>query len=195
MADTMNQSMNFNEIPNLALSSRHYSNHFQKPSLLSYDIPFQKAFPLITSVTPPRQRFIDVYVDDFISACLDTSSGSVHESETCFNIITNVFSLFFNPTTTNLPNELIRSVALSIRKLSGDGAPTEIKKILGWVIDTRRMIIAMSNDKFTKWTKSINDVLSNGYCSLKELERLIGKLVRTSRIIPGSQCYLKPIRK
>ena len=54
MTDVMNQSMNFNEIPNLAISSRHYSDHFQKPSRLSHEIPFQKAFPLITNLMLPR---------------------------------------------------------------------------------------------------------------------------------------------
>ena len=56
------------------------------------------------------------------------------------------------------------------------------------------MLIAIPNDKFTKWTKSIKDILSNGNCTAKELERLMSKLVRTSRIMPGLQCFLKLIR-
>ena len=193
MEDVMNHSMNHNILPNLALKSHHFDSHYQDPRLLPSNIPFRPSFLLISSILPPSTQFINVYVEDFICTCLDKKVSSIPESRICYNIITNVFSLFFSHNTNQLPNGLLRSVALLIRKLSGDGTPSKIKKILGWIIDTRRMLISLPIEKYKTWKKEIEAILVNGSCSPKTLECIIGKLVRISRIIPGSQCFLKPI--
>jgi len=64
-----------------------------------------------------KDRFIDLYIDNFISICLDKLVDGIHEAITCFNIITNVFDLFFALKIDSLPKNLKRKVALLLRKL------------------------------------------------------------------------------
>jgi len=52
-------------------------------------------------------------------------------------MVTNAFDLFFSSTIDKLPNRLKQKVALSLRKLKGEEAPSEIKKTLGWDLNIR----------------------------------------------------------
>ena len=64
--------------------------------------------------------------------------------------MTNIFDLFFKQNIDNLPNSLIRNFALLLKKLSGEGTPAEIKKILGWIINSRLLEIGLPITKENK---------------------------------------------
>jgi len=48
-------------------------------------------------------------------------------------------------------------------------------------------------NKQDKWIGIINTILSSKDCSAKELEQLIGKLVRASLIMPRLIAFIKPL--
>ena len=68
-------------------------------------------------------------------------------------------------------NELVpRDHVLSIRKLSGEGILSEIKNVLGWIINTRLFKIFLHPDKCKLWISSIDQALTkNKKISEKEL--------------------------
>jgi hypothetical protein len=52
--------------------------------------------------------------------------------------------------------------------------PAECQIILGWIIDTRQLIIALPRNKFVAWTNTIKTLLNTEKITNKELETLIG---------------------
>ncbi len=59
-------------------------------------------------------------------------------------------------------------------KLQAEAGLEEQKTVLGWLIDTRRLLVKLPNNKFVAWTNIIKEVMWNGTTTAKELESIIG---------------------
>ena len=86
------------------------------------------------------------------------------------------------PSTMALPSsseaEPVKSRAfLQPEKLTLEGIPAELMIVLGWLFDTRRLLVSLPTDKYNAWVGDLDDVLTKGQATLKELETL-GRLVR-----------------
>jgi hypothetical protein len=53
-----------------------------------------------------------------------------------------------------------RRPLLSPSKVAAEGAPAEIQIVLGWEMNTRRLLIGLPNDKFVAWIGDITDTLT-----------------------------------
>jgi hypothetical protein len=73
--------------------------------------------------------------------------------------------------------------------------PAECQIILGWIIDTCQLIIALPRNKFVAWTNAIKTLLNMEKITQKELETLIGRLNHAAFIIPLAQHFLGRLRK
>jgi hypothetical protein len=73
-----------------------------------------------------------------------------------------------------------RDHILPIPKFLAEAKPSERKVILGWIVDTRKLSVALPQDKFKLWTKSVEDILRRHKSPIpaKELETLMGRLTR-----------------
>ena len=69
-------------------------------------------------------------MDNFIRY-LNKVVDRIYEVTTYFNIVINIFDLFFSLVVNRLPNGLKRKVDLSLQKLRGEGTLVEEKKTLG----------------------------------------------------------------
>ena len=81
-----------------------------------------------------------------------------------------------------------------LRKLSEEGTLAEIKKNLGWIVNSRLLETELFITKGNKWIAIILDMIDHRKSSAKELEKLIGRLIRVLIIISGSSSFLKPLR-
>ncbi len=61
-------------------------------------------------------------------------------------------------------------------KLFAEAGLMETKMILGWEFDIQRLKISFHENKFIAWTTGINQLLSAGMTTAKELETTIGHL-------------------
>jgi hypothetical protein len=59
-------------------------------------------------------------------------------------------------------------------KLHAEAGLEEQKTVLGWLIDTRRLLVKLPDNKFVAWTNIIKEVMRNGTTTAKELESIIG---------------------
>ena len=98
---------------------------------MAENIPYAKADKPLFEIPTIHDNLIDLYMDDFIGVCLDRVKNGIYEATTYFNVVINTFDLFFSAVVDRLPNGLKRKVALSLRKLKGEGTPAEVKKTLG----------------------------------------------------------------
>jgi hypothetical protein len=69
-----------------------------------------------------------------------------------------------------------------------------VKIVLGWRLDTRRLLITLPDDKFNIWNKEIEDMSTRNYCTRKELEILIRKLNHAALVIPLPRHFLGELR-
>ena len=128
---------------------------------------------------PFRNAAADGYIDDIITAMLDTNN--------CVQEGTNAALLavhtLFRPTSDSDP--LPRPDAASIRKLIEEGTPDEIKIILGWVVNTHLFRIFLPGEKANEWTHSIKSILRHNTVTGAILESTIGRLNHAGYPLPG----------
>jgi hypothetical protein len=95
----------------------------------------------------------------------------------------------------NHPNKPIPREEMEARnKLSAEAGLEEQKVILGWHVNFCRLIISLPHNKFIAWTESINEILSHGTSTAKELETTIGRLGHLGTIIPFVYHFLSRLR-
>ena len=74
-----------------------------------------------------------------------------------------------------MPLEVIpRKDLISEEKLAAEAGQSEIKRNLGWNINTRSLIIALPDDKATAWTNTVKIVIRNEKSTHDELETIFG---------------------
>jgi len=142
MYDLMNKIFNTNRLSALHLSLSYIDYH-EEPIKFSSEISFTPAEPLLFDIPTNNNRFVNLYADNFINIYLNKIVDRIHEATRCFNIITNLFDLFFSNVITKLSNKVKQKIAISLRNLKGEGTLSELKKVLGWMIDTRYLLIAL----------------------------------------------------
>ena len=70
----------------------------------------------------------------------------------------------------------------------------EMKTDLGWEFDTRRLLVALSEDKYKAWSTKLNTILTNGYTNHDELDTIIGQLTHVTVILPCLLHFLSRLR-
>jgi hypothetical protein len=91
-----------------------------------------------------------VYIDDLFNCYLhrDILHGS--------KILPFVLNLLGRPPD---PDDPIERNALSISKFLAKATPSEIKTILGWNVDTRRLLLSLPPNKVRAWSDFIQSML------------------------------------
>jgi hypothetical protein len=79
-------------------------------------------------------------------------------------------------------------------KLQAEARLEEQKTVLGWLIDTRRLLVKLPMNKFIAWTNIIEEVMQSGTTTAKEMESVIGRLVHLGMAIPFVYHFLSRLR-
>jgi hypothetical protein len=90
--------------------------------------------------------------------------------------------------------DFFRDPVLSIKKALAEGTPTETLVVLGWFLDTRRLLIQLPADKRMAWLLDVEAMLEKKKASYKALNSLIGRLQHVAAIIPTSRHFLGRLR-
>jgi hypothetical protein len=80
-------------------------------------------------------------------------------------------------------------------KLEAEGRPSEELVILGWGVDTRKMIVFLPSDKFKAWAEDLETIIANRKTTFGELESTIGRLNHASFVIPLCRHFLNEVRR
>jgi hypothetical protein len=64
--------------------------------------------------------------------------------------------------------------------LAEQGAPAESQIFLGWRLDTRRLQVALLEDKFAAWSLSLATIIKEKVTTKAALDTLKGQLNRTA---------------
>ena len=87
-----------------------------------------------------------------------------------------------------------RKETLSLPKLNAEGTPSEMMIVLGWWLDTRKLLLQLPDDKFIAYSQEVEEILDQGKINGKDLESIIDKFVHASYAVPLSRHYLDNLR-
>ena len=177
-------------IPHLTSKKLHspHSPKLDPPQPLSEDEPFDHAPPLLVSF-PFRSISYDGYIDDIIAVALD-KANNVRKIQEAVPLAVHTI---YRPV--DVMEHTARDDALSLRKIAGNGTPSEQKVVLGWLICTRLFRVFLPQEKAIFWSSEIQNLLDcNKRIQAKTIERIIGKLNHLGFIIPHSRYFLNRIR-
>jgi hypothetical protein len=157
---------------------------------LDNDIPFGKGRELIMDIDVDPRGMNDIYIGDVISLTV--------EIEGTDNLVrcNRAPLLMFDTCSRPLADaEPIPRVTMEARnKLESEALLEETKTILGWLIDFRRLLVILPDNKFTAWTKAIEDILNERSATEKTLETNIGRLVHLSMAVPSIHHFMSRLR-
>ena len=158
------------------------------PVILPSTSPFSHALPVDVIVPPKKHGLVESYIDDLIPVVLHNKISSVRAA----NAVPLAMHIIGRPVHPDEP--IKREDLLCFRKLAGEGQMSEIKTVTGWGINTRRLVVSLTDDKFSTWTSSINAILKKGFTDHDEMESVVGRLNHCGYIIPHARHFLHPLR-
>ena len=80
-------------------------------------------------------------------------------------------------------------------KNEAEGAPEEIKTVLGWDVNTRKLLVSSPKHKHVPWSSQLQGFLSRKTLSLEEIQSLLGRLGNIAILIPMMGHFLNNIRQ
>ena len=164
--------------------------HVPAKQTLSEDVPFGIGSDLIVNIPVDARGTVDVYIDDFIGLCVDlkkTDNATRLERAPLLGLA--AVSREVSPS-----EPLPRDEMDARTKLKAETGLTEIKVILGWLLNFRTMTIALPENKFIAYSRAISEMIERGWTSKVELEQNIGRWVHLGQIIPFIHHFLSRLR-
>ncbi len=151
------------------------------PSKTSKPTSLPPRDPCLPSQSGPA-AYVDVFVDDFIKLAQGEATRR------------RVRSLLFHALdSTFRPNDFYDSVHRrepnSIKKLrKGDCSWSQIKQILGWIINTAAMTISLPPHRVERLAEILSSIpTTQKRCSVKKWHKVLGELRSMSLALPGSR--------
>ena len=120
-------------------------------NFLPESVPIALSLPVIVNLPEDTAPKCEGYLDDSFVAMLedDIFRGS--------RILPFVIHLLCRPVHPD-ENEY-REATLSLKKFLAEATPDELKLVLGWVLDARRLLVSLPDDKFHEWVQAIDSLL------------------------------------
>jgi hypothetical protein len=83
----------------------------------------------------------------------------------------------------------LQRAVLLLEKLVRDVTPEEVQIVLGRLLDTCRLLVALPQDKVEAWLQTLNAIISDRHCLKETPELLEGQLCHASCVIPLAHCF------
>ena len=88
-----------------------------------------------------------------------------------------------------------RETMAAKNKLKAEAGLTEVKIILGWRWDLRRLIISLPFNKYSSWSAGILTMITEAEVTTTHLETTIGRLGHLALVIPFVHHFLSRLRE
>jgi hypothetical protein len=159
------------------------------PTLVEDDVPIALGRSLAVGIPTSVTARTDSFIDDLIRVFLDMVENrrlQPHAMPLAVHVSNRPHAGEDEPIT--------RRENLSGSKLEAEGL-AEIQIVLGWELDTRRLLLKLTIDKFVAWTCDLSTVIQAGRATLAELHTLVGRLNHASYVIPLARHFLGRLRQ
>jgi hypothetical protein len=188
------------DLANRILDHKQWDTRTIFPSL-AFEVPpttlypantdFAKARPLSVELIIAEDEVgrVDVYVDDICT--IGVLENEEQEQKLRFAALLAMECIGTPITSNGATSIIVRDNIVSLDKLKAEAGLSEVKILLGWELDTRRLTVRLTQEKYVTWTNQLRGIISaNGRTSKKVLESVIGRLNHTASIIPIARHFL-----
>jgi hypothetical protein len=159
------------------------------PLSMDSSIPFAVALPLAVDIPIETIGKADNFIDDLIVVILGDSASNINRGNAAAAL---ALELVGRPPHAQEP--VTRGHLASFSKLLAEGRLEEVKMILGWTLDTRRLLLSLPTDKYDEWSTDIRKMISSKSSKGDKLRNTIGRLNHVGFIIPTARHFLERIR-
>ena len=163
------------------------------PKRLPDDVPVAESRRMAVDIPIPTCGPIgrvDGFIDDLINVFLDTPMNCRTQPQT----VPLAMHVTSRPHAGDDVEPIARRPILSMPKLMAEGSPAEVQIVLGWRLDTRRLLIALPDDKYKAWTDELTAIETVGKCRFKDLDRIVGRLNHSAFVVPITRNFLGRLR-
>ncbi|GKY96663.1 hypothetical protein MPSEU_000625900 [Mayamaea pseudoterrestris] len=144
--------------------------------------PFALARPTTVNALIPVDGlpFFDVFLDDHLGLIVHTNDDALLRGAHAIPLMLDVMG---RPLRDDEP--LPRNALIAVSKLIAEGCLTEIQVVLGWEIDTRKLLISLPPDKYRIYSEDIQELLDRqGFLvPAATLDTLFGRLVHVAVVV------------
>jgi hypothetical protein len=155
---------------------------------LDNSIPFGQAKELDVDIPVDDWGRIDDFIDDGIAIVPDLGQNRNHAVQAMLLAIHTIC----RPLDEN--ETITREDCLSLGKLQEEGTLSEVPIILGWVLNTRLLTIALLRKKANYWLAELKNIMVSKKISYKNLEMLVGRLNHAAAACPLFRYFLIRLR-
>ena len=160
-----------------------------EPKRLEASIPHAPAREMAVIIPPTETGRVDVFIDDLIDAYPDTPENLARKP----HVVPLAMHVTSRPHAGD-DEPILRRDILSLPKLLAEGAPAEQQIVLGWLLDTRRLLVSLPDDKYSAWCLTIQRIIKEKGCLKEDLDTLEGQLNHAAYVIPLARHFLTRLR-
>ena len=155
-----------------------------RPKRYPESIPFAPARELAIHLEPRPQGYHDVYLDDTIQLFLDTPEHVARAP----GIVPLAVDLMSRPVSPDEP--ILRAPMLEEKKLIAEGSPRERQRVLGWILDTRRLLLRLPEEKYLHRLSVVTTLTRTKRTTYQDLSKIIGQLLNAVQGFPIANYWL-----
>jgi hypothetical protein len=160
------------------------------PIRLSTTVPWAQAKTMSVTVPYTTGGRVDGFIDDLINVFLDSPDNLIRQTQS----VPLAMHITSRPHAGDASEPIPRRPILSQPKLAAEGSPAEVQIVLGWKIDTRRLLVSLPDDKFEAWVADLRSFRNRRTSPRTEIETLVGRLNHTAAVLPEARHFLSRIR-
>jgi hypothetical protein len=161
------------------------------PQVQPKTIPFGEAQTMAVHIPLSSTARVDGFIDDLICVFLDTPSN---RSKAPHAVPLAMF-VTSRPHAGEDAEPIVRRNILSLPKLLAEGTPNERQIVLGWMLDTRSLLVQLPEDTFVAWLQDVCHCICRNGCTQDDLDTLVGCLNHSATIMPMARHFLGRIRQ
>jgi hypothetical protein len=188
IADLANTIAQHKDWDPMKLRSDFISLTGEKPKLVEERIEFEQARPLIREWELSEFGATEAYIDDIFTVFPFVSMDHFQRGR---NAALLAIDTFGRPCHEGDP--LPRDPIVATKKVMAEGTPSEILTVLGWEIDTRRLLIKLPEEKAASWDSDLDELIRHGdegrRIGVKRLETIQGRNIHVATIVPGAMHF------
>lgn len=160
-----------------------------EPKRMDPSVPHATGREMAVFVPPLENGKVDVFVDDLINTFPDSPENLARQP----HVVPLAMHITSRPHA-GKREPILRRAILSLTKLVAEGSPAEQQIVLGWLLDTRRLLVSLPDDKYSAWKSSLEQMIKTKGCAKGDLDTMEGQLNHAAYIIPLARHFLTRIR-
>jgi hypothetical protein len=156
-----------------------------RPKLEPDGVKFAPARELLMDWEMSDNGVTDAYIDDIFTVFPFASEDGFQRGRNAALLAIDVLGRPVHP-----DDPLPRDPIVATKKVMAEGTPSEVLTVLGWQIDTRRMLIQLPAEKADAWNADLNALIHDGDKGWpidgKRMESIQGRNIHVATMVPGA---------